>query len=780
MNLEKSINNIEILILPLRDVVIYPNIIVPLFIGRKKSIFCLELCMKQNKQIMLVTQKNNSIQEPNINDLYKIGTISSILQMIKLPDGTIKILIEGIQRAKIINIKDKGKYYIALVEKIKNIKINKKKQKIFKKIIINEFEKYIKYNKKISLDILNSLNNIENIEKLIDTISTHIPIKLKTRQNILEINNIYKRFKYIITIIESEIKLLKIEKKIKYRVKKQIEKSQKEYYLNEQIKAIQKELNKINDNNNINEFDLIKKKIKKSNMPQEIEKKAKTELQKLKLMSSLSSEATIVRTYIDWLIQIPWKNKTEIKKNLNEAEKILNKDHYGLENIKERILEYLAVQNRSNKVKGPILCFVGPPGVGKTSLGLSISKATGRNYIKMSLGGIKDEAEIRGHRRTYIGSMPGKIIQKIIKSKVKNPLFLLDEIDKMSSDMRGDPTSALLEVLDPEQNYSFNDHYIEVDYDLSQIMFIATANSLNNIPYPLLDRMEIIRLFGYTEYEKINITKKYLIPKQIKNNQLKKNEIKINNNIIIKIIRNYTKESGVRSLEREISKICRKVVKKNTLNKKYKKIKINKNNLKKYLGIKKYFYGKMNKKNQIGKATGLAWTQTGGELLTIETKCIPGKGKLIYTGYLGKIMKESIKISLTVVRSLQKKLNLKKKFYLNKDIHVHVPEGAIPKDGPSAGITICTSIISTLTKNPIKSNIAMTGEITLHGEIIPIGGLKEKIIAALRGGIKKIIIPFYNKKDILELPKYIKKKIEIYAFKNIKEVLNISLEKKIF
>ncbi len=780
MNLKRSQNRIEILILPLRNIVIYPNIIVPLFIGRKKSIFCLELCIKQNKKIMLIAQKNSSLLEPNITDLYKIGTISSILQMIKLPDGTIKILVEGIKKAEIIDIQDKGKYFIGLVKKIKTKKIEKKRAKIFKKIILNKFQKYIKYNKKFSIEILNSINNINNIEKLIYTISTNISTKLKIKQNILELIDINKKFKYIIYIIQSKIEILKIEKKIKNRVKKQMEKSQKEYYLNEQIKAIQKELYKINNNNTLNEFYLINKKIKNLKIPKEVKFKAKSELKKLQIMSPLSAEATVIRSYIDWILQIPWKKKTKIKKNLYDAKKILNKDHFGLEHIKERILEYLAVQNRSNKIKGPILCFVGPPGVGKTSLGKSISKATGRKYIRMSLGGLKDEAEIRGHRKTYIGSMPGKIIQKIIKSKVKNPLFLLDEIDKISYDMRGDPYSALLEVLDPEQNYSFNDHYIEMDYDLSKIMFIATANSLNNIPFPLLDRMEIIRLDGYTEYEKMNIAKKYLIPKQIKNNLLKNNEIKINNNVIIKIIRNYTKESGVRSLEREISKLCRKIVKKNTLNKKYKKNIINKKNIKKYLGIKKFNYKKKNKKNKIGQAIGLAWTETGGELLTIETICIPGKGKLIYTGSLGKIMKESIKISLTVVRSLYKKLNIKNNFYLNKDIHVHIPEGAIPKDGPSAGITICTSIISTLTNNPIKSNIAMTGEITLYGKILPIGGLKEKLLAALRGGIKKIIIPYKNKNDLEEIPKYIKKYFKIYNIKNIKEVLNISLEKKIF
>ncbi len=778
MNSKWSQKNNEIPILPLRDIIIYPDTIIPLFITRKKSIFCLKLSMKQNKKIMLVTQKNPFDNDPNIKDLYKIGTLSYILQMLKLPDGTIKILIEGIQRAKIIEIQDKGKYFIGLIKKIKIKKTNKKKENILVKTIINKFKYYIQLNKKIPIEILNLLNNTNNTEKFTNIISTHLLIKIKDKQYILELSNICKRLEYILLMIESEVQLLKIEKKIKNRIKKQIEKNQKEYYLNEKIKAIQKELNYINKN--LNEYNLIKKKINNLKIPKEIKKKVKLELKKLKIMPALSAESIVIKNYIDWIIQIPWYKKTKIKKNLYEAKKILDKDHFGLEYIKERILEYLSVQNRSNKIKGSILCFIGPPGIGKTSLGKSIAKATGRKYIRMSLGGIKDEAEIRGHRKTYIGSMPGKIIQKIIKSKVKNPLFLLDEIDKISSYSRGDPSSALLEVLDPEQNSYFNDHYIEVDYDLSKVMFIATANLINNIPIPLLDRMEIIKLHGYDENEKINIAKKYLIPKQIKNNFLKKNELKINNNVIINIIRYYTREPGVRSLEREICKICRKSVKKITINKKIKKIKINKKNIKKYLGIKKFNFKKIYKKKKIGEVTGLAWTENGGEILIIETLCVPGKGKLIYTGSLGKIMKESIKISLTLVRSLYKKLKIKKNFYLNKDIHLHVPEGAIPKDGPSAGITICTSIISTLTKSYIKKNIAMTGEITLHGNILPIGGLKEKILAALRAGIKNIIIPYGNKKNLEEIPINIRKNLKIYCFKNIREVLKLSLEKKIF
>ncbi len=777
MLFKRSHKNTEILILPLRDVVVYPNMIVPLFIGRKKSIFCLELSMKQNKKILLVAQKKASTDDPNIDDLFNVGTISTILQVLKLPDGTIKILVEGLERAKIIEIQNKGKYFIALINKINESKINTKEQKIITKTLIHQFETYIKLSKKIPIEVLNSLNNIQNPVKLADTIATHIPLKLNSKQRILEINNINERLEYLIAMIESEINILKIEKKIRNRIKKQMEKSQKEYYLNEQIKAIQKELGDINS---LNEYELIYKKFQKTKIPKKIKKKANLELKKLKLMSPLSAEATVVRSYIDWIIEIPWYKKTKIKKDLIKAKNILDKDHYGLEHVKERILEYLAVQNRSNKVKGPILCFVGPPGVGKTSLGKSISKATGRKYIKISLGGIRDEAEIRGHRKTYIGSMPGKIIQKITKTKVINPLFLLDEIDKISSDMRGDPSSALLEVLDPEQNNIFNDHYIEVDYDLSHVMFIATANSINNISPPLLDRMEIIKLVGYTENEKINIAKKYLIPKQIKNNFLKKKEISINNKIIIDIVRYYTRESGVRNLEREISKICRKSVKKITTNKKCKSIRINLKNLKKYLGIKKYDFEKIKKENPIGQVTGLAWTETGGEIITIESICIPGKGKLTYTGSLGEVMQESIKIALTVVRTLTKKIKIENKFYNKNDIHIHIPEGSTPKDGPSAGITICTSMISSLTKNKVKSNIAMTGEITLYGNIIPIGGLKEKLLAALRGGIKKVIIPIGNKKDLEEIPKNIIKNLKIYTLKNIKEVIKLIFKKNIF
>ncbi len=776
-NLKKKKNNI-IPILPLRDTVIYPHMIVPLFIGRKKSIKCLEISIKKNKKIILIAQKNPKQDEPKKKDLFNIGTISLILQILKLPDGTLKILIEGLKRIKIKKIKEKNKCLWAKYKKIKETNKNNKKNKILIKSIINQFETYLKLNNKIPQEILISLKNIKNPTKLSDTIAYNIQLKLTKKQKILEIKNIKKRLEYIMIIIESEINILKIEKKIRERIKQQMEKGQREYYLNERMKAIQKELNNIDNINN--EYEIIKKKIIKYKLPKQAKKKIELELQKFKMMQPMSAEATVSRTYIDWILQIPWYKKTRIIKDLNKAKEILDINHFGLNNVKERILEYLAVQNRSNKIKGPILCLIGPPGVGKTTLCKSIAKSTGRKYIKISLGGIKDEAEIRGHRKTYIGSMPGKIIQQIIKTKVKNPLFLLDEIDKISYDSRGDPTSALLEVLDIEQNNIFNDHYIEIDYDLSNIMFISTANSTNNIPITLLDRMEIIKISGYTEKEKKYICEKHLIPKQIINNSLKKNEIFIDSKCIIKIIRYYTKEYGVRGLDKEISKICRKSVKKILLNNKInKKININKKNIKKYLGNKKFNYGKINKKNKIGEVIGLAWTELGGDLITIESKSIHGSGKLIYTGSLGKIMQESIKISLTVVRSLSKKLKIKKNFYYKKDIHVHIPEGSIPKDGPSAGIAICTSIISTLTKNTIKPNIAMTGEITLNGKIISIGGLKEKLLAALRGGVKKVIIPKNNKNDLKKIPKEIKKNIKIYSLKNIKQIIKILFKKNI-
>lgn len=767
---------IEIPVLPLRDVVVYPHMIIPLFVGREKSIRCLEYAMEKDKKIILVAQKDASTDEPSINDLFSIGTISVILQMLKLPDGTVKVLVEGLKRAKITIFVDNGEYFAAQAKRLYSPKIEKHQQEVLLRTAINQFESYIKLNKKIPNEILNSLNSITKIERLTDTIAAHMPFKLIDKQSILEISVIDKRLEHLMKLIESEIDLLKVEKRIRNRVKKQMEKSQREYYLNEQIKAIQKELGDIT-HDIPNEYESLRNKIDQAKMPKEASKKIKSELQKLKMMSPMSAEATVVRSYIEWMIQVPWHNRSKLKKDLVKAKKTLDNDHFGLDNVKERILEYLAVQNRAKKIKGPILCFVGPPGVGKTSLGLSIAKATGRKYVRMALGGIKDEAEIRGHRRTYIGSMPGKLIQKIAKTGVKNPLFLLDEIDKISSDMRGDPAFALLEVLDPEQNISFNDHYLEVDYDLSDVMFIATSNSMN-MPSPLLDRMEIIRLSGYTESEKQNIALNYLLPKQIIRNALKKNEIFVEKDVIKNIIRYYTREAGVRNLEREIAKICRKVVKFLFLNKKTKNILINNKNLKKYLGIKRYDYGKAEEKNRIGQVTGLAWTEVGGELLMIETACVKGKGKLLYTGSLGEVMQESIQAALTVVRARSEKLGIKNDFYENKDIHVHVPEGATPKDGPSAGIAMCTAMVSCLTNNPVRSDVAMTGEITLRGQILPIGGLKEKLLAAHRGGIKNVLIPDENKRDLEEISENVVSELNIYFVKNIEEVLSFTLENK--
>ncbi|QIE02160.1 endopeptidase La [Buchnera aphidicola] len=772
MNSERS-EYITIPVLPLRDVVIYPHMVIPLFVGRKTSIQCIENSMSNDKKIMLIAQKEASKETPTQNDLFNVGTISAILQMLKLPDGTVKVLIEGLQRASIKNLKNTGQYFIAEIELIHTPKILQKEQEVLIRTTINQFESYIKLNKKIPLEILNTLNNIKNSEKLADTIAAHMPLKLHDKQSVLEICNINERLEFLMAIMESEIDLLLVEKKIRNRVKKQMEKSQREYYLNEQIKAIQKELGDMDEIPDENQ--ILKQKIQDAKMPKEAKEKTESELQKLKMMSPMSAEATVVRSYIDWMIQIPWNARTKIKKDIQKAKKILDIDHFGLEQIKERILEYLAVQSRKNKVKGPILCLIGPPGVGKTSLGQSIARATGRKYVRMALGGIRDEAEIRGHRRTYIGSMPGKLIQKMVKAKVKNPLFLLDEIDKMSCDIRVDPASALLEVLDPEQNTTFNDHYLEVDYDLSDVMFVATSNSMN-IPAPLLDRMEIIRLSGYTENEKLNIAKKYLYPKQVERNALKQDELKITDCAIINIIQHYTREAGVRNLEREISKICRKVVKNLLLDKSIINIEVNKKNLKKFLGIKRFDYGKSNCKDQIGQVIGLAWTEVGGELLTIETECIPGKGKLTYTGSLGKVMQESIQAALTVVRSQSYNLGIQKNFYEQYDIHVHVPEGATPKDGPSAGIAMCTAIVSSLTKNPVKSNIAMTGEITLRGKVLPIGGLKEKLLAAQRGGIKIVLIPYENKRDLEEIPKNIIKGLKIYPINNIQDVLKLAFE----
>ncbi|EJG1298373.1 endopeptidase La [Vibrio parahaemolyticus] len=772
MNLERS-ERIEIPVLPLRDVVVYPHMVIPLFVGREKSISCLETAMETNKQVLLVAQKQADTDEPTVDDLFEVGTVATILQLLKLPDGTVKVLVEGQQRAKINHFKESD-FFLAEAEFIVTPELDEREQEVIVRSAINQFEGFIKLNKKIPPEVLTSLNGIDEAARLADTIAAHMPLKLVDKQQVLEIIDVTERLEFLMGQMESEIDLLQVEKRIRGRVKKQMEKSQREYYLNEQMKAIQKELGEMEDAPD--EFETLQKKIDESKMPQEAREKTEQELQKLKMMSPMSAEATVVRSYIDWMVSVPWTKRSKVKKNLAKAEEILNEDHYGLERVKERILEYLAVQNRINKLKGPILCLVGPPGVGKTSLGRSIASATGRKYVRMALGGVRDEAEIRGHRRTYIGSLPGKLIQKMSKVGVKNPLFLLDEIDKMSSDMRGDPASALLEVLDPEQNNSFNDHYLEVDYDLSDVMFVATSNSMN-IPGPLLDRMEVIRLSGYTEDEKLNIAKRHLVEKQVQRNGLKPNEIVIEDSAIIGIIRYYTREAGVRGLEREISKICRKAVKNILLDKDIKSVTVTMDNLKEYLGVQRFDYGKADESNRIGQVTGLAWTEVGGDLLTIETQSMPSKGKLTQTGSLGDVMQESIQAAMTVVRSRADKLGINSDFYEKKDIHVHVPEGATPKDGPSAGTAMCTALVSALTGNPVKAEVAMTGEITLRGEVLPIGGLKEKLLAAHRGGIKTVLIPKDNERDLEEIPENVIADLQVIPVRWIDEVLKVALER---
>lgn len=769
-------NRIEIPVLALRDVVVYPHMVIPLFVGREKSIRCLEAAMDSDKQIFLVAQKDAGIDEPDTNDIYSVGTIATILQLLKLPDGTVKVLVEGNVRGEIAEYNQTEPYFIAGINRTADQDLPESEQEVLIRSAVSQFEGYVKLNKKIPPEVLTSLNGIDDAARLADTMAAHMPLKLVEKQKVLEMKGVNERLEYLMALMEGEIDLLQVEKKIRTRVKKQMEKSQREYYLNEQMKAIQKELGELDDAPD--EFEALSKKIEEAKMPAEAEEKAKAELQKLKMMSPMSAEATVVRSYIDWLTSVPWHKRSAVKKNLAKAEEILNADHYGLEKVKERIIEYLAVQQRVRKLKGPILCLVGPPGVGKTSLGQSVAKATGRKYVRMALGGVRDEAEIRGHRRTYIGSLPGKLIQKMAKVGVKNPLFLLDEIDKMSSDMRGDPASALLEVLDPEQNSSFSDHYLEVDYDLSDVMFVATSNSMN-IPGPLLDRMEVIRLSGYTEDEKLNIATRHLIGKQIERNGLKKNELEIGDSAIIGMIRYYTREAGVRSLEREISKVCRKAVKDILLNKATKKVVVNQDNLKDYLGVQRFDYGKADKNNQIGQVTGLAWTQVGGDLLTIETTSVPGKGKMTSTGSLGDVMQESIHAAMTVVRSRAEKLRINSDFYEKRDIHVHVPEGATPKDGPSAGIAMCTALVSSLTGNPVKCEVAMTGEITLRGEVLAIGGLKEKLLAAHRGGIKTVVIPKENERDLEEIPDNVKQDLDIHPVQWIDEVLDIALQEPV-
>lgn len=761
-------------VLPLRDVVVYPYMVIPLFVGRDKSIRALAAAMEGGKQILLVAQKSAAMDEPVLDDVYSVGTLSSILQLLKLPDGTVKVLVEGVRRARILRFVRGNDFFAAQVGLSSGVAIDERDAEALIRSLLSQFDQYVKLNKRVPPEILSSLGGIDNPGRLADTIAAHMSLKIEEKQNILEIENERARLEHLIGLLESEIDLLQVEKRIRGRVKNQMEKNQREYYLNEQMKAIQKELGELTDIPN--EIEELTRKIAKVGMPKEAKTKATSELNKLKMMAPLSPEATVVRNYIDWLVNVPWKKRSKVSNNLVVAEKILEADHYGLEKVKERILEYLAVQQRVQKLKGPVLCLVGPPGVGKTSLGQSIARATNRKFIRMALGGVRDEAEIRGHRRTYIGSLPGKIIQKLTKVGTKNPLFLLDEVDKMSADFRGDPSSALLEVLDPEQNHTFNDHYLEIDYDLSDVMFVATANTLN-IPPPLLDRMEVIRLPGYTEGEKINIAQRYLIPKQVEANGIKDKELSISESALLDIVRYYTKEAGVRNLEREISKICRKVVKSHILRAQDKKTVVVPRNLEKFLEVKKFRYGRAEENNQVGQVTGLAWTEVGGELLTIEATVVPGKGELTITGKLGDIMQESVRAAVSVVRNRSMSLGLVPEFYQKHDFHVHVPEGATPKDGPSAGVAICTALISVLTSIPVHANVAMTGEITLRGRVLPIGGLKEKLLAAHRGGIEVVLIPEENLRDLADIPANVKQNLEIRPVSWIEEVIQLALER---
>ena len=759
-------------ILPLRDVVVYPHMVIPLFVGREKSIQALEAAMDNDKQILLVAQKSAAKDEPAQDDLYQIGTVSSILQLLKLPDGTVKVLVEGNKRARIVHFLGQEEYFTAQIKELEEEVVDERESEVLIRSLTAQFDQYVKLNKKIPPEILTSLSSIDEAERMVDTIAAHMSLKLDEKQKVLEIVDLRERVEHLMVLMEAEIDILQVEKRIRGRVKRQMEKSQREYYLNEQMKAIQKELGDMDDVPN--EMEELEKKIETSGMSKEALKKAKAELGKLKMMSPMSAEATVVRNYLDWMVGVPWKKRSKIRHDLSKAEEVLEADHYGLEKVKERILEYLAVQQRMKKMKGPILCLVGPPGVGKTSVGKSIARATNRKFMRMALGGVRDEAEIRGHRRTYIGSMPGKIIQNLSKVETRNPLFLLDEIDKMAMDFRGDPASALLEVLDPEQNHTFNDHYMEVDYDLSEVMFVATSNTMN-IPGPLLDRMEVIRLSGYTEDEKLNIAMRYLVKKQIKNNGLNEDEIKISEEAVRGIIRNYTREAGVRNLEREIAKLCRKVVKEILLDKDVSYVEINADNLEKYLGVERFRYGVIDENDQVGQVNGLAWTEVGGELLTIETAVLPGKGKTSVTGQLGDVMKESIQAAMTVVRNRAAVLGVEDEVFEKKDIHVHVPEGAIPKDGPSAGVGMCTALVSSLTDIPVRKDVAMTGEITLRGEVLPIGGLKEKLLAAHRAGIKTVLIPEENRKDLAEIPGNVKDNLDIKPVRWIDEVLDTAL-----
>ena len=762
-------------VLPLRDVVVFPYMVMPLFVGRAKSISALDEAMNEGKQLLLVSQKQADLEEPTVDDVFDVGTIANIIQLLKLPDGTVKVLVEGQQRAKINQLNDGEDHFSAKVTPIETTFGDEKELDVVKAAVLNEFESYLQLNKKIPADVLGALQRIDDADRLADTMAAHIPVTVRHKQSVLELADVQERLEYLLGMMESEADILQVEKRIRGRVKKQMEKSQRNYYLSEQIKAIRKEMDEGESEDTIDEVEQLRQKVEAAGMPADVREKVESELQKLKMMSAMSAEATVVRSYVEWMLQVPWHKRTKVKKDIAKAQQVLDADHYGLERVKERILEYLAVQARLNKIKGPILCLVGPPGVGKTSLGQSIANATGRKYVRMALGGVRDEAEIRGHRKTYIGALPGKLIQKMAKVGVKNPLFLLDEIDKMSSDMRGDPASALLEVLDPEQNTTFNDHYLEVDYDLSDVMFVATSNSMN-IPGPLLDRMEVIRLSGYTEDEKLNIAMRHLLQKQIERNGLKKGELTIEENAILDIIRYYTREAGVRGLEREISKICRKAVKNLLVNPKVKSITVNSDNLHDYLGVKRFEFGKADTQNRVGEVTGLAWTEVGGDLLTIETASVIGKGKLTFTGSLGDVMKESIQAAMTVVRARAEKLGINSEFHEKRDIHIHVPDGATPKDGPSAGIAMCTALVSCLTGNPVRADVAMTGEISLRGKVLPIGGLKEKLLAAHRGGIKTVLIPKDNVKDLEEIPDNVKENLAIHAVETIDEVLGLALE----
>ena len=761
-------------LLPLRDVVVYPHMVLPLFVGRERSIEALEHAMLDNKQVLLVAQRNASDDQPGADDLYQVGTVSNILQLLKLPDGTIKVLVEGSYRAAVLAIDEEDEFAVASVREIESESLGSKDGTSLVRATVEQFEKYVGLSKKVPAEVLTSLSGIDDPGRLADTISAHMSVDLEEKQRILEIADIRARLEHLQSLMDAEIDLFQVEKRIRGRVKKQMEKSQREYYLNEQMKAIQKELGEMDDAPN--EIDDLQKRIIESRMSEEALDKANAELSKLKMMSPMSAEASVVRGYLDWMVSIPWFKRSKVRHDLSRAQKVLDEDHFGLEEVKERILEYLAVQKRVKKLKGPVLCLVGPPGVGKTSLGESIARATNRKFIRMALGGVRDEAEIRGHRRTYIGSMPGKLLQKMAKAGVRNPLFLLDEIDKMGMDHRGDPASAMLEVLDPEQNHAFNDHYLEVDYDLSDVMFICTSNTMN-IPGPLLDRMEVIRIPGYTEDEKLNIAQRYLIPKQTKLNGLKTNEISLSEAACLDIIRYYTREAGVRALERQIAKVCRKMVKSFALKERPAGQEITPEMLGDVLGVRKFNFGTAEKENKVGQVTGLAWTSVGGELLTIEVAATLGKGRLVKTGSLGDVMQESIHAAMTVVRAKSQSLGIAAALHDSRDVHIHVPEGATPKDGPSAGIAMCTALVSSFANIPVRADVAMTGEITLRGEVLPIGGLKEKLLAARRGGIEVVIIPHENERDLQEVPDNIKENLEIRPVKWIDEVLSIALER---